>query len=459
MAWRLLIALLCATAGARADTAEALAREVNAGVAALSTHPSLAAWRATHQGERFAAAVLGQSSPDYETDFLLDGAWCGVWVSHLHAGLSRAAQFYVPTVRQGALPPLPDAPSPGLTDSCSMEAFWYQTPPQPTALLVQALSKVWGPPNGAPVKPNVRGSAFWRSVAAWHRAGVSVWVALDPLEPGVSLAVKRLVVYARTDTAHETTFALSLIPDHIARRALEAAWRLVAPQPSPFSATILRDAQCQHQWPKEPETAALARARRWMRWTGDLDPPRRAAALLVADSFVACNAVNGPLWEPLGARYETRCPQDGPVYSHNLRRRALALDPQGKAGELGGILYLADPCLVPGRGMWQDRLARLEENLLETHNADEWTPWVWLALARTHSSKLAISYPSGDPEENGLKLTAGQQQSERDQAVGYLRRFLQQNPNGDEALDAWQEAWRLLAGLPPSPVRFGCGCE
>ncbi len=459
MSRRWLVALLCATACARADTAEALAREVNAGVAALSSHPSVAGWRAAHRGERFAPATLGQSSPAYETDFLMEGAWCGAWVSHLPGGLIRTAQFYVPTVRQGALPPLPDAPSPRLTDSCAMEGLWYQAPPQPTAALVQALTKVWGKPNGGPVKPNVRGWAFWRGVTAWHRAGVSVWVALDLLEPGVSAAVKRLAVYARADTARESTFSLSLVPGRIARRALDAAWQLAAPQPSPSSATILSDTQCERHWPKEPETAALARARRWMRWAGDLDPPRRAAALLVADSFAACNAVNSPLWKPLGAMFETRCPQDGRIYSHNLRRRALALDPQGKAGELAGILYLADPCFVPGRGLWQDRLIQLDENLLQTYKVDEWSPWICLALARTHASKLVIGYPGDDPEENGLRLTNEQKQAERDQAIGYFRRFLEQKPESSETGEAWREAWRLLAGLPPSPVRFGCGCE
>lgn len=72
---------------------------------------------------------------------------------------------------------------------------------------------------------------------------------------------------------------------------------------------------------------------------------------------------------------------------------------------------------------------------------------------------LAISYPRGDPEENGLRLSAGEKQEKRNAAIKYFRWLVEDKSGSSDAVDAWQQGRRLLADPPSSPVTFGCGCE
>ena len=65
----------------------------------------------------------------------------------------------------------------------------------------------------------------------------------------------------------------------------------------------------------------------------------------------------------------------------------------------------------------------------------------------------------GDPDEEGIHLTRAAMPRERRAAVERFERFIEQKPDAAESVFAWQEAWRLLAGLPPSQIHFGCGCE
>ena len=58
----------------------------------------------------------------------------------------------------------------------------------------------------------------------------------------------------------------------------------------------------------------------------------------------------------LGAKYQTRDPRDGPDYTHNFRDQAERLDPHGPAGELAGLVSLADPCSLKGSQPWPDLL-------------------------------------------------------------------------------------------------------
>jgi hypothetical protein len=41
-------------------------------------------------------------------------------------------------------------------------------------------------------------------------------------------------------------------------------------------------------------------------------------------------------------------------------------------------------------------------------------------------------------------------------AIAHLRASLEGNRQSPEASSAWREAWRVLAGLPPSPIHFAC---
>ena len=337
-----------------------------------------------------------------------------------------------------------------------MQAIWYQTPALPsTDAVVRELSSSWGQPNGQSAEPDIRGWAQWKRVVAWHRAGLNVWVADDPNGQPDGAGGPQLIVYARRDSPRDPDFGLRWLGDAFADRVAETAGQTAA-QDLKLTAAMLK---CDAGQRTEAESLKANRLDQWLKASSSLPPPRKAAALLVADAYVACTPASSPRLIRLGAEFKAGCPQDRPTYSHNFHDQAEKLDPQGPAGELAGVASLADPCSLKGTRPWPDLLIEKGEKLLGAFPPDQWTPWVHFAIARAHAVRLSFSYPGGDPDEEGIHLTRAGMPQERRAAVEQFARFIEQKPNAPESVFAWQEAWRLLAGLPPSQIHFGCGCE
>src|SRR5205807_4628249 len=98
--------------------------------------------------------------------------------------------------------------------------------------------------------------------------------------------------------------------------------------------------------------------------------------------------------------------------------------------------------------------------ILRLYPNSPYLPWVHFALARAHAIKLLFSMTAGDLYGADVPpLTPAQARSERTAAISEFTRFIAGQPSAPDAVFAWQEAWRLTAGLPPSPIHFGCGCE
>jgi hypothetical protein len=85
---------------------------------------------------------------------------------------------------------------------------------------------------------------------------------------------------------------------------------------------------------------------------------------------------------------------------------------------------------------------------------------VHFAIARAHDVKLSFSLPPGEVDLGMIHdLTPIQAKKERSGAIAEFAYFIREQPDAKEAVFAWQEAWRLMAGLPPSPSHFGCNCD
>ena len=104
----------------------ALARSIERHVAILSGQTTLARWRLSHRTGKVELAHIDTDGDAYREDFTQLNRWCAASSDELPP-VARTALFYAPTVRQGALPPLPDAVDPGLTSGCQLHAIWYQT--------------------------------------------------------------------------------------------------------------------------------------------------------------------------------------------------------------------------------------------------------------------------------------------------------------------------------------------
>jgi hypothetical protein len=451
----LLAAAFAPLSSAQGELAAAFASQVRTDVAVLASQPALATWRKSHAGKLELAHYETYKDP-YQEDFRRLDRWCAASVGQSPAQVVRAALFYVPAVASGALPPLPEKEDATLTRACRMQAIWFETSAlASTDAVVRELSSSWGQPNGQSAEPDIRGCALWKRVVAWHRAGMNVWVVDNSNGQPDGTGGPRFIVYARRDIPRDPDFAIWLLSDAIVDRVAEAAAQIAA-QDSTLTAAVLK---CDAGRRTEAESLKASRLDRWLKASSSLPPQRKAAALLLADAYVACTPASSQRLIRLGAEFRDGCPQDGAFYSHNFRDQAEKLDPQGPAGELAGIANLAYPCSLKGARPWHDLFIEKAEKLLSEFPSDQWTPWVHFALARAHAVKLSFTYPDHPPEDGNFPLTRAAMERERHAAVEHFERFIERKPDAPESVFAWQEAWRLLAGLPPSQIHFGCDCE
>ena len=455
----LLATALARLSSAQGELAVALASQVRTDVAVLASQPALATWQRSHAGKLELAHYETDKDP-YQEDFRRLDRWCAAYVGQSPAQVVRAALFYVPSAVSGALPPLPEKEDATLTRACRMQAIWYETPaPAAMDTVVRELSSSWGQPNGQTTEPDTGGSGLWKRVVAWHRAGMNIWVTDGSNGQPNGTGGPRLIVYARRDIPRDPNFAVWLLGDAIVDRVAEAAAQIAA-QDSKLTAAVLSRSNCDTKVPAtEAQSLTASRLDQWLKASSSLPPQRKAAVLLLADAYVACTPASSPRLIRLGAEFKAGCPQDGPSYSHNFRDQAEKLDPQGPAGELAGLASLAYPCSLKGARPWPDLVVEKGEKLLGEFPPDQWTPWVHFAIARAHAGKLSFAYPDHPPEDGNFPLTRAAMERERHAAIEHFERFIEQKPDAPESVFAWQEAWRLLAGLPPSQIHFGCGCE
>jgi hypothetical protein len=223
-----------------------------------------------------------------------------------------------------------------------------------------------------------------------------------------------------------------------------------------------------HSTDYEVDFLEQSRGRRLSRWLSDantLPRVRRSAVLLLADVYVSrcqsCGsaALNLRLKE-LGARFESGCTPSDTNFSHNFSRQSERLNPEGPAGELAALLFLYDPCSLRGRVSWPELVIAKGQPILGQFGEDKWSPLMHYQLGRAYAAKLSFALPGGDPESGEkLPLNVVARRNTRNQAVTHFRAFLERDGLGGQRIAAWQEAWRLLAELPPSLINFGCGCE
>jgi hypothetical protein len=124
-------------------------------------------------------------------------------------------------------------------------------------------------------------------------------------------------------------------------------------------------------------------------------------------------------------------------------------------GEMAAMARLENPCSFEGKSDWRVGLIALGEQMLRDYPNTQWTPYVHLLLARTYDAKLMLTYPNGDMGASPNRGPLDPVQL-RDAAIQHFRIFLSQKPNDPDAEYAAHEAWKLLAGLPPTPIHFGC---
>ncbi len=124
------------------------------------------------------------------------------------------------------------------------------------------------------------------------------------------------------------------------------------------------------------------------------------------------------------------------------------------SAEIASVARVEKPCSFDdGHNNWPGGLISFGEKLLRDFPASRWKSYIDLTLARTYAAKLILTYSSVDPD--GANRPTDPDALRRN-AIAHFRAFLEGNRESPEASSAWREAWRLLAGLPPSPIHFAC---
>jgi hypothetical protein len=182
------------------------------------------------------------------------------------------------------------------------------------------------------------------------------------------------------------------------------------------------------------------------------------------------------VWERANRRIVLAVDPGGPIpipHAHtrllviarsSLAPRGLSFDwsgggPKGQpslkgAAEGARVARLENPCSFDdGQNNWQGGLISFGEKLLRDFPARRWKSYIHLTMARAYAAELILTYSQVDL--NGANKPTGPEALRR-AAIAHFRAFLEGNQESAEARSAWKEAWRLLAGLPPSPIHFAC---
>jgi hypothetical protein len=131
--------------------------------------------------------------------------------------------------------------------------------------------------------------------------------------------------------------------------------------------------------------------------------------------------------------------------------RGLSFDWMGEAPE--GQPSLKACAFDDGRNNWHDGLIRAAQELLRDLPASRSKPYIHLTIARAYDAKLILTYP--DIYLDGANRPTDPEALRRN-AITHFRAFLAEAPNSPESAVARRETWRLLAGLPPTPIHFAC---
>jgi hypothetical protein len=421
-----------------------------------------------------------QGKDHYEADPGMDFySWCAASPSRSPSTFGRVALFFVPAVKAGALPPLPGPGHASVKESCRMQALQYSASPEiPIQDLIRELSSVWGTPDRSHA---VSGSKYGHpenihgDIAIWDHDGVSARLRYLYTLEGVSEQRTGIVLYVKLDALPaapcdecRSSLMYPLISEGLTLFLQEAA-QIAAEDPALTRQIVEWSRQRNNpKWVVDP-TLARNNLRKWLEVAKQRSPHQRAAALLLADLYVGSTSLGyaakpdvpvappAEVYKGLGAEYD----KEG-NYVNNFLNQAEKMDQDGEVSELAALWTVSGECPGFDKRPWPDLATEHVESFRARFPSDQWTPYVDFALARAHSAKLLWTYPGGSTDDystEGSPLSPAGKEHERAAAVEYFKAFLDARPDGREAAFAWLEAWRLLAGLPPSNIRWGCTGE
>jgi hypothetical protein len=450
--------------------ASRFAKQVEHDIAALSSQPSVGAWQELHPDEKLELMHYNNGKDHYEPHLGMDfDSWCAASASQSPSTFGRIALFFVPSVKAGALPPLPSPGHASVKEGCWMQALEYSASPEiPAEDLIREFSSVWGTPDRSQAssgKEYGHPENIYGDIAIWDHDGVSARLRylytvekVGEQPTGIMLYMKRDALPAAPCDECMSSLMYPLISEGLTLFLQEAA-QIAAEDPALTQQIVEWSRQRDNPgWVVDP-TLARNNLRKWLEVAKQRSPHQRAAALLLADLFVEGTGtkLDPEFYNGLGAEYDKQG-----NYLNNFIKQAEKMDQGEEVSELAALWTVSGDCPGFDKRPWPDLATEHVESFRARFPSDQWTPYVDFALARAHSAKLLWTYPGGSTDDystEGSPLSPAGKEHERAAAIEYFKAFLDARPAGREAAFAWLETWRLLAGLPPSNIRWGCTGE
>ena len=477
-------------------------------LAALRPGVTPSEWLATHHDDEFLIFRRDAVRENHRS-------WCAraSKTEQLADGtrMVRYAYFYPPQPSSSLV--LSDAAGPSLIRQlCTLGTIWIDAGPADSstgnslaATVRAALTQAYGPVTAGPDVLFLRvptdsqrrllsrmagadalllglhyfGAAAWRTPGRWQADSAVVVSAFDRGGLGRRV-VGRVVVFAHLPIAELGSFrgvadAQVVIERRTAALASTAAGlagidrakadRLFALYAAAESASFGRHPPR----PAELDSAVLATLEDWIKSAQMLAPTRQAGALLAADQMVGSAAMlyvrsqgedsARASLERLGAKFVHDELGGGYNYTHNWLDQALKLDANGPVGRLATLALLRsgfnETGMCGGGSEAFRRVITAGERLLagdlDTATAAE----VHRLVGDAYADIVALAAGDGSGYADSTDYLA-EAPAARGKAITHYRTALALDRVSPEARSAWLEAWRLIAGLPPTTTHFFC---
>ena len=476
-----------ATAPSTTDTTTFVGKAV-ADLSALREGTTPAQWQSEHRGYSltpfFVDADINQDSNNWcvrasRTDSLADGS-----------RVMRYAYFYPPPVPASLELPVESDSASIVSHTCTLGAVWVESLQSDSAggrVLAQRtreeLTHLYGPIIAGPdsfmgrsltdsQKQRMKalsgyetmqlglsffGSAYWHVAGRWQRGPATIASAFDA--DFHSSHKPRVVAFGFLPNAQFGITPFARGEDDAAPAeadtALETAGKLTR-----LDANVVRDfLALEHD--QDSAARKIAAIGAWLTATKTLSAERRAAALFAADGVIpdrldGDDSQGSEAYGNVGVKFVHSNLAGSYNYTHELLEEALRLDPKGPIGMLATMEMLDRGFDLTGMcgGGFED-VIKTGVPFLDRLTAPRSRAHVTFQLGDAHADIVALAAGEGREYVDTADFTA-RAPSARRKAIAYYRQGLALNPSSPKARAAWLEAWRLLAGMPPSRTHFFC---
>ncbi|HYL21194.1 MAG TPA: hypothetical protein VEU74_05510 [Gemmatimonadales bacterium] len=489
-----LVVLLCAISGGCADrrpdrTAGALEGRVVKELGALQAGGTPADWLRTHPADSFAIFAPARDRDN-------NRPWCARASARdtLPGGepVVRRAYFYPPAPPSSLELPAESAGPDLVRRECLLAAIWIESPVSDTSAgraraeaIRAAMGRLYGPVRPGPDAITPRplpeslqkavarfggfeslrlgvsffGSAGWRTLGRWEADSATIVSAFDAgLGPTAPRRVLGIAFFPRSGFVRPPEVVSDLDDDPAADTRFSAAARRAGLDARATAAMLALPSS------HAPDSVHLAALRTWLAAARGLDSAHRAAALFVADGaappgFERKDSAALVPFQALGFEFVFSELDGGYNYTHNLLEHALRLDPDGPIGEMVRLYKVHRGFNLNGMcGGGGDAFRKViaeGEALLAGAKDPGLQAELHFLIGDGYADIVALAAGEGDEYADTTAYAPEAAQARRN-AIAQYRAGLGLDRRSAKARSSWLEAWRLMAGLPPTTTHFFC---